>query len=158
YLDGDHSLSNPKDANEFGFQATVAGDGNATGGNDNPTPIAIGTASKWGESGYDGNYSEDGSYWNFGARVKDDESGYIVEYKVFKEFCLYPLDIALIGFDFGMNDNEPGSTDRKGKWAWWHFDEDTGQRKDSWNDERGWGELELLQTSQLPGVNEWSLY
>lgn len=148
YIDGNLSRNAEKENGPFGFQATVQGDGHRAAGNDSPTPIPL-------DNG--GFYSEDGWYWNFGARVKDDESGYIVEYKVDKFQVLDPHSRVIIGFDIGVNDND-GTPDRHGKWAWWHFDADTGGRVDAWNDERGWGILELLPTAELPGVPDWTLY
>lgn len=149
YMDGDMSESNPKDGNNFGFQATVQGDGTRTAGNDPPPTTE--------ELDNGGIHSTDGLYWNFSARVKDDESGYVIEYQVDKFQILDPLDRTEIGFDIGINDND-GTSGRLGKWAWWHFDVDTGGRKDAWNDERGWGVLQLLETAELPGVDQWSLY
>lgn len=148
YIDGNHSRSNPKENNMLGFQATVQGDGHRVGGNDAPTAIPHANG---------GFYSDSGLYWNFGARVKDDESGYIVEYRVEKSMVLDPLNRTIVGFDIGVNDND-GTPGRHGKWAWWHFNVDTGGRVDAWNDERGWGVLELLATSELPGVPDWTVY
>ncbi|MEW6238485.1 MAG: sugar-binding protein [Candidatus Omnitrophota bacterium] len=150
YLDGDYSKSNPKDANMFGFQATVIGNGVRTAGNDPPTPVEL------PGGGY---ASDDGQYWNFGAKGKADNSGFIVEYKVDKNMVLDPLTIKIVGFDIGVNDASNTGV-RTGKWAWWHFDMDTGLRKDSWNDERGWGTLELLSGALPPPVNvsDWSLF
>lgn len=150
YMDGDLSLMASKDGNNFGFQATVRGDGQQTGGNDAPAGTELAN----------GGFASDdpAAYWNWGAKAKDDGSGYVVEYRVDKGLILDPLDRDTIGFDIGVNDASQGDTDRSGKWAWWHFDADTGGRKDAWDDERGWGTLELLQTSELPGVDEWLLY
>jgi hypothetical protein len=158
YIDGDYSRKATKDGNEFGFQATVQGDGATSAGNNPPTPIAIGSAAKYKEAGYNGNYSTDGAYWDFGARAWDDGTGYTVEWKVDKQMCLDPANIVKVGFDIGVNELDPGAADRTGKWAWWHFDADTGLRKDAWDDERGWGVLELLATSQLPGVSDWQMF
>ncbi len=154
YMDGDDSRqSGNKDANNFGFQATVMGNGAIWGGNDPPAAADAVTLDNGGVS-----VDIDGRYWNAGARPKDDGTGYIVEFKVDKDLILDPLDISEIGFDIGLNDVNVGDTDRTGKWAWWHFDNATGGRVDAWNDESGWGRLELLPTSEIPGVADWGLY
>ncbi len=154
YVDGDLSQSNPKDGNEFGFQATVRGDGAFSAGNNPPTPIEMGPLQ---------HYSEDGLYWNFGAKSKGEhlaeDSGFVVEYSVDKAMCLDPLDIEVVGFDVAVNDASNTGT-RSGKWAWWHLNADTGGRMDSWNDERGWGTLQLLDGPLPPDVDvsDWTLY
>jgi len=148
YLDGDLSRLATKDSNSYGFQATVLGNGATTAGIDPPTPEELPTG---------GYHSTDGEYWNYGARVKDDGSGYIAEYQVEKALCLDPLDITIVGFDIGLNDAD-GTGARSGKWAWWHYDVDTGSRKDAWDDERGWGTLELLNTTLPTSVDVWELY
>lgn len=150
YMDGDNSRKATKDGNQFGFQATVTGNGSLIGGNDAPG-TAVDTANG-------GRASTDGLYWNWGAKPKADGSGFVIEYQVEKAMILEPLDVDHIGFDIGVNDVNQGDTGRTGKWAWWHFDADTGKRKDAWDDERGWGILELLKTAQLPGVPDWALY
>lgn len=153
YMDGDNSLLAPKDNNEFGFQATVMGNGAIWGGSGVPQAAEIVDLANGGRA-----VDVDSRYWNAGARPKDDGTGYIVEYKVTKEFILDPLDVEEIGFDIGLNDVNVGDTGRTGKWAWWHFDNATGGRVDAWNDESGWGRLKLLPTSVIPGVSDWGLY
>lgn len=154
YMDGDDSRqSGNKDGNNFGFQATVMGDGAIWAGNDPPQADEIVTLANGGVA-----VDVDGRYWNAGTRPKDDGSGYIVEYKVDKDLILDPLTISEIGFDIGVNDVNEGDTARTGKWAWWHFDNATGGRIDAWNDESGWGRLTLLPTSEIPGVDDWGLY
>ena len=72
---------------------------------------------------------------------------------------LDPQDISIVGFDIGVNEMDQGADARTGKWAWWHFDTDSGERKDSYDDERGWGKLELLPTDQIDtDVANWSLF
>ncbi|MDP8244896.1 MAG: sugar-binding protein [Candidatus Hinthialibacter antarcticus] len=154
YMDGDDSQqSGAKDDNEFGFQATVMGNGAIWGGSGAPAATDAVDLANGGRA-----VDIDGRFWNAGARAKDDGTGYIVEYKVDKELILDPLDISEIGFDIGLNDVSVGDTDRTGKWAWWHFDNATGGRVDAWNDESGWGRLTLLPTSEIPGVSDWGLY
>ncbi|MBZ0255770.1 CBM9 family sugar-binding protein [bacterium] len=154
YMDGDDSRqSGTKDGNNFGFQATVMGDGAIWGGIDPPLDADIVDLANGGVA-----VDVDGRYWNAGARPKDDGSGYIVEYKVDKDLILDPLTISEIGFDIGVNDVNEGDTARTGKWAWWHFDNATGGRVDAWDDESGWGRLTLLPTSEIPGVDDWGLY
>ena len=169
YIDGNYDKLSTKENGAYGFQATVEGDGSRAAGNDGPVPVPIkangslgasgDTAARWGDAGYNGNASADGVYWNFGARVKDDKTGYIVEYQVDKSQVLDPQTITIIGMDIGMNDGTAGVSGRKGKWAWWHFNADTGGRMDAWNDERGWGKLELLKDAKLPtNVSDWSMF
>ena len=73
-----------------------------------------------------GKYMEDGRdgetlpiYWAVGANVKDDGSGFVVEYRIVKETILDPADRTQIGFDVMMNSSDSANpTVRTGKWGW----------------------------------------
>ena len=145
YLDGNLSRSTPKDANAYGPQMTVVGDGSMVGGQGVPA-IVKGT-------GF--NSSTDGAYWNFGARAKADGSGYVVEYKLDKSKMLLPLDRALVGFDILMNSSEKGAGARTGKWGWYSSKQD-GSVFEDYDDESGWGLMKLLPGSTA--VSDWSVF
>ncbi len=145
YLDGNLSRLEVKEQNAQGPQMTVAGDGHLLGGNDQPTPIEA--------DGYW--YSEDGAYWDYGARVKDDDSGYVVEYRLNKSVMLVPKDRTIAGFEILMNSSEAGAGDRTGKWGWYSSDEE-GVPFEAWDNETGWGIIELL--SGDTAVPDWTLY
>ncbi len=144
YLDGNMSRLSTKEGNQYGPQMTVAGDGRFALGNDPPTPIELPDG---------GHYSEDGSYWNYGASVRDDESGYAVEYQLDKSMMLDPPDIKIVGFDILVNDaSNTGS--RTGKWGWFNIGED-GEVDEFWNNETGWGLIELMEGTSVP---DWSMF
>lgn len=147
YIDGDLSRLATKNNNRLGFQATVVGDGHFLGGNDAPTPVQL------PNGGY---ASTNGAYWNMGAKAKDDETGYIVEYQVIKSQVLDPPDRTVIGFDILMNSGE-GTGARTGKWGYWNTKLETPTSDaEHWNDERGWAVVQLV--GQPAPVGDWSIY
>ncbi|MBN2325585.1 MAG: hypothetical protein JXR73_00425 [Candidatus Omnitrophica bacterium] len=153
YFDGNMSRAGSKESTPFGPQLTVVGDGSIATSNGYSIPVqSIGS----------GHYSEEGKdsdggvvYWGFGAAPKEDESGYVVEYRVDKEDILDPADRTLIGFEILMNSSEAGQVDtRTGKWGW-HSTGPDGTVSEFWDNETGWGLLELLGGT---GVSDWTLF
>ena len=154
YFDGNLSRSELKERNPSGPQLTVVGDGSIA--TSNGIAIAI-------EAIGNGYFSEEGRdsatnpvYWGFGAAPKDDNSGYIVEYRIDKTVILDPADRTLLGFDILMNSSEAGEVDtRTGKWGW-HSTGPDGVVGEFWNDETGWGLLTILGGDT--NVSDWSLF
>jgi hypothetical protein len=157
YLDGNLSRRNgSKDDNRLGPQMTVSANGAGRGGSeiaenseDPPTQII----DVEGKSAH----SENGTYWNYGASIRDDNSGYIVEYRLNKSLMLDPPDREYVGFDILMNGSDGGgndNTDREHKWGWFMMKED-GTIGEYWNDEAGWGLLRLVGNTD---VSEWALF
>ncbi len=154
YFDGNMSRSANKEQTPFGPQLTVVGDGSIASSNGSALDVqAIGN----------GNFTEEGRdsasgpvYWGFGAAPKDDNSGYIVEYRVDKTVILDPADRTLLGFDILMNSSEAGLVDtRTGKWGW-HSTGPDGVVGEFWDDETGWGLLTILDGGT--SVSDWSLF
>lgn len=145
FLDGNLSRVTDREDGPLGIQCTVVGDGHQIGGDNVPTPVEA--------SGFF--YSEDGSVWNYGARVRDDQSGYVVEYQFFKETALAPVDRDVLGFEILMNDSELGAGARTGKWGF-HSTKEDGTVIEAHQDETGWALMELLPNDSP--VSEWGLY
>ncbi len=163
YIDGNLSRSNPKEATPTGFQLTVTGDGWWATSNifDNfGEPLPDG-----GHANLECTDAEDGVvYWGYGARAlyKDgsvyepgnyDAGTFIVEYRVHKDQILVPRDRTLVGWDFLMNEGD-GSAGRTGKYGWFNMHPD-GEFLEAWNDETGWGLMELV--GGPTSVPDWTL-
>ncbi len=148
HMDGNLSRLADKEDNRFGFQAAVLGDGSQTASTSAPTPVAL----------TGGGYaSTNGAFWNYGARVKDDGTGYIVEYQIDKSQILDPPTRTVIGFDILMNGAE-GTGDRTSKWGYWNTKLGMAQSDaEHWGDERGWAIIELVG-APVQSVSEWSLF
>lgn len=145
YLDGNLSRDvAPKSGDRFGPQMTVLGDGSRNGGNDMPTAV---------EMPGGGHSTKDGAYWNYGAKVKDDNE-YVVEYQLNKSQMLDPLDRTVIGFDILMNSGAGGGA-RSGKWGYNSTTLD-GTAGEYWDDETGWAVIELV--GGPTSVTEWYLH
>jgi hypothetical protein len=114
FMDGNLGRTTDREDGPYGFQLTIVGDGHLVGGNDRPTAVEG-----------DGFYSStDGSYWNYGARVKEDGTGYVVEYKIDKTKTLLPVDRTIAGFEILMNGSEQGAGERTYKWGYYSSRED----------------------------------
>ncbi|MBN2329536.1 MAG: hypothetical protein JXR73_20510 [Candidatus Omnitrophica bacterium] len=148
HFDGNLSRSNPKDNNAYGFQAVVLGSGELVGGNDGPAMVEL------PNGGY---ASTNGAYWNAGAKVKDTEDGYIVEYAIDKSKILDPVDRTVIGFEILMNSGA-GTGDRTGKWGYWNTSLGADETDaEHWDNEQGWAIVELVGGGGT-GVSDWSLF
>ncbi len=154
YFDGNLSRADIKESSPLGPQLTVVGDGNRA--TSNLFLIAV-------EAIGNGHFSVEGRdsdtspiYWGFGAAPKDDNSGYIVEYRVDKTVILDPADRTVLGFDILMNSSEAGEVDtRTGKWGW-HSTAPDGTVREFWDDETGWGLLTILDGDT--NISDWSLF
>ncbi|MDX9754179.1 MAG: sugar-binding protein [bacterium] len=148
FLDGNLSRNpKPKENGPYGFQASVVGSGRLAGGNNAPTAIV--ESAEYG-------YSTDGQYWNFATRVKDDDSGWVIEYKIDKSKVLNPLDSNLVGFDLKMDLSEVGAGTRVSNWGYW-FTNSAGVVADGyWDDETGWALMELQEGDS--SINTWNLF
>lgn len=156
YFDGNLSRSNTIEGNRFGCQLTVVGDGRLAASNNKYFPEMLDApgGGKYMENGRDG--ETEPIYWACGAKVKDDQSGFIVEYRVVKEQILDPASRTLIGFEVMMNSSDsqnPGV--RTGKWGW-HTSDPNGVPYEAYNNESGWTLLQLLD-SGTP-VQDWTLF
>lgn len=148
HMDGNLSRLEAKEDNRFGFQAAVLGDGSRTASTSAPTPVAL------PGGGY---ASNDGAFWNYGARAKEDGSGYVVEYQVDKFQILDPPTRTVIGFEILINGAE-GTGDRTSKWGYWNTKLGMAQSDaEHWNDERGWAIIELMG-APVQSVSDWSLF
>lgn len=149
YLDGNMNRKPaPKDRNQYGFQITVVGDGHWARENDQRDV----TVEQVATGGYT---STDTVWWDFGAAAKPDGSGFIVEFRLSKDGILLPPDRTLIGYDFEMNEAEdPAVSERTGKYGWFDMQAD-GNLFEAWDDESGWGLLELV--GGPVGVYDWSV-
>ncbi len=147
-LDGNLSRSIRGENNEFGFEMGVVGDGSGVGRTTQAPTIQ--------ELPGGGHYSSDGALWNFGARPKDDESGYIAEFAIEKSRILDPPDRTTIGFDVKIHDAN-GCGRLLGTWGWHFINEETGIADDTRTGEYLWGKIQLLD-GPFSGVSEWSLY
>jgi hypothetical protein len=105
----------------------------------------------------DGRDSEDGPiYWGCGAKVKDDQSGFIVEYRVKKDVISDPVGRTMLGFEIMMNSSESSNAgERTGKWGW-HSSGPDGVPSEKHLDETGWTIMELLQDNT--SIQNWSLF
>ena len=144
YLDGNFSRLTRKEADQYGFGIGVIVDGHGYYGDgsvpNGGTPIE-------GDGFY---YTTNGVYMNYGARIKDDMSGYVVEFIVDKSVALDPPDRNIIGFDFKMIDPSDGF------YAYWHMNA-YGVITDAYkNDETGWAVIELMQLDTP--IGNWPLY
>ena len=128
------------------IQAGVVGDGSATSGNLRPTSEPL------PEGGY---ASEDGTVWNYGAHVKPDGTGYIVEYQFVKGEILDDPERKAIGFDIMIHDGY-GTGQLLGKWSWHFVDEETGLAGYDTRTTDLWGTLQFLQGPSA--VAEWPCY
>ncbi|MDP8244387.1 MAG: sugar-binding protein [Candidatus Hinthialibacter antarcticus] len=144
FLDGNLSRSTPRDT-PFGIQCTVTGDGHLPGGDSAPAAVE-------GDGFFN---SSNGSLWNYGARVRDDGTGYVVEYQLNKEAVMAPSDRDIVGFEILMNDSEVGGGARTGKWGF-HSTNEAGTVFEAYNDEAGWALMQLLPNDSP--VAEWGLY
>ncbi|MBD3266120.1 hypothetical protein GF373_05570 [bacterium] len=147
FMDGDFSRKTQKDGGPHGFQATSVGNGRLLSGDDAPTVIQ--------EDDTFG-YSTDGEYWNYASRVKDDESGWIVEFEIDKSQVLEPADISLIGFDVKIDGSEPGAGTRTSNWGYWFTNAEGVVADGYWDDETGWALLKLEQNQTH--VSDWSMF
>ncbi|MBI1390511.1 MAG: hypothetical protein GC154_18905 [bacterium] len=145
FLDGNLSRTTDREDGPLGIQCTVVGDGHLIGGNNVPA-IKTGT-------GY--MYSDNGSVWNFGARVKADGSGYVVEYQLIKALMLSPVDRDIAGFEILMNDAELGAGQRTGKWGFYSTKDD-GTIIEAHQDESAWALIQLLPNDSP--VGGWAIY
>lgn len=156
YLDGNMSRSNSIEGNRFGCQLTVVGDGRLAASNNKYFPEMLDApgGGKYMENGRD---SEDEPiYWACGAKVKDDQSGFIVEYRVDKQQILDPAERSTIGFELMMNSGDSSNPGvRTGKWGWHSSDAD-GVPYEAYNNESGWTLLELLDGGTP--VQDWTLF
>ncbi len=156
YFDGNLSRSASIESNNLGCQLTVVGDGRIAASNNKYFPEMLDApgGGKYMENGRDG---EDLIiYWAVGAKVKDDNSGFVVEYRVIKDAILDPASRTQIGFDIMMNSSDadnPGV--RTGKWGW-HSSEANGNVFEPYNNESGWTILNLLDGGTA--VQDWSLF
>ncbi|MBN2327695.1 MAG: hypothetical protein JXR73_11130 [Candidatus Omnitrophica bacterium] len=156
YLDGNMSRTSAIEGSRYGCQLTVVGDGRIAASNNKYFPEMLDAASggKYMENGRDG--EDQPVYWACGAKVKEDESGFVIEYRIVKDAILDPADRTQIGFDVMMNSSEASNSGvRTGKWGW-HCSRADGSVFEPYNNESGWTLLNLLegQTS----INEWSLF
>lgn len=145
FLDGNLSRTTDREDGPFGIQCTVVGDGHQIGGNNVPTVV-------------EGNgffYSENGSVWNYGARERNDGTGYVVEYQFAKDSVLSPRDRDVLGFEILMNDSEVGAGERTGKWGF-HTTKGDGTIVEAHQDESAWALMQLLP-NESP-VSDWGLY
>ncbi|MGC9329446.1 MAG: sugar-binding protein, partial [Candidatus Hinthialibacter sp.] len=103
YLDGNMSRSSSIESTRYGCQLTVVGDGRIAASNNKYFPEMLDAASggKYMEDGRDG--EDQPVYWACGAKVKEDGSGFIVEYRIIKDVILDPAGRTQIGFDIMMN-------------------------------------------------------
>jgi hypothetical protein len=136
-LDGNFSQHFRYENNYYGFQAAVLGNGVSTFGFDDPTPLTDDNGVSY--------YSIDGRYWNYGARAKPDGTGYTVEFQVTKREILSPLDRKRVAFDIGINSGN-GTGVREYKYAL-NMTDMYGTVREYWNDETGWVELQLLDST-----------
>ncbi|MBN2329643.1 MAG: hypothetical protein JXR73_21055 [Candidatus Omnitrophica bacterium] len=165
YMDGNLSRLTTIEQDQYGFQLTVVGDGSWARSNDSFDVIHItddnpeedNLLTNGGYAALNGRDSEGGPvFWGLGARAKDDGTGFIVEYRVNKEMILVPPDRTLIGFDILMNGaSDPDVSERTSKWGW-HTTGDDGTVQEYWNNETGWGLLELL--GGPVNVPDWALH
>ncbi|MFH1742032.1 MAG: sialate O-acetylesterase [bacterium] len=147
YLDGNFSRLTRRERNAFGLDASIVGDGSYVRGINPPTPEAL------PEGGY---YSTNGTLWNYGANVKQDGSGYIIEFQIDKSQILDSPDRQTIGFDVMIHDGHDTES-LLGKWAWHFVDENTGVASDYNLDETLWGTIQLLDRP-LADVSNWPAY
>ncbi|MFH1742031.1 MAG: sialate O-acetylesterase [bacterium] len=147
YLDGNFSRLARRERNAFGLDASIVGDGSYVRGVTPPTPEAL------PESGY---HSTDGTLWNYGANVKPDGSGYVVEFQIDKSQILDNPERRTIGFDVMIHDGH-GTDSLLGKWGWRFIDENTGVASESNYDETLWGTIQLLDRP-LADVSNWSIH
>jgi hypothetical protein len=156
YFDGNLTRSNSIESDRFGCQLTVVGDGRIAASNNKYFPEML-------DAPGGGKYMEDGRdgetlpiYWAVGANVKDDGSGFVVEYRIVKETILDPADRTQIGFDVMMNSSDSANpTVRTGKWGW-HCTDSNGAVFEPYNNESGWTLLELLDDGTA--VQDWNLF
>lgn len=156
YFDGNMSRSNGIEGNRFGCQLTVVGDGRLAASNNKYFP-AMQDAAGGGKYMLNGRDGEDQPiYWACGAKVKEDRSGFVVEYRIDKQQILEPSTRKQIGFEVMMNSSEAASaTTRTGKWGW-HCSDANGTPYEAYNNESGWTLLNLLDGGTP--VLEWSLF
>lgn len=146
-VDSNLTRSRRSEYNESGFNAIVFGNGSYVSGYSKPTPEALSESS---------HYSSDGVLWNFGASVKTDGSGYIVEFAIDKNRLLDSPDRDLIGFDIMIHDAY-GTRSLLSKWGWRFIDEETGVASSSTREERLWGTLQFLDRP-LAEISGWAMY
>lgn len=144
YLDGNFTRLTRKESNRYGFGIGVVVDGHANYGDGSVPNAATPTAG----NGY--YYTTNGVYLNYAARIKDDGSGYVVEFIVDKSVVLDPADRRIVGFDFKMIDPTDGF------YAYWHMNAYGVITADYKNDETGWAVIELQGDSTA--IQDWSLY
>ncbi len=144
YLDGNFTRLTRKEANQYGFGIGVVVDGHVNYG-DGSVPNAATPVE--GDGFY---YTTNGVYLNYAARIKNDNSGYVVEFVVDKSQALDPPDRNIIGFDFKMID----PTD--GLYAYWHMNAYGVITENYKNDETGWAVISLQQ--DVTGIQNWSLF
>jgi hypothetical protein len=148
YIDGNISRLSTKEGNQYGFQATVVGNGRLVGGEGAPAAIQ--------GNGYV--YSENGAYWNFATRVKSSNDGWVTEYQVDKEQVLDPPTNTIIGFDCKVNGSQPGAGTRTSNWGYWFTDFDGVYQDAFWNNETGWAIVDIQQGFVEAGVSDWALF
>lgn len=156
YFDGNMTRSNSIESNRFGCQLTVVGDGRLAASNNKyfPTMLDAVGGGKYVLDGRDG--ADQPVYWACGARVKDDKSGFIVEYRVDKTQILSPADRTQVGFEVMMNSSDAQNPAvRTGKWGW-HCSDPSGVPYEAYNNESGWTLMKLLDGST--SVQDWSLF
>ena len=148
-LEVDGNLSRARaENNEFGLEAGVVGDGSSAGrSTQRPTIEALPDG---------GHHSTDGTLWNFGARPKDDGSGYIAEFAIDKSKILDPPARRTLGFDVKIHD-AIGTGQVPAKWGWHFLDEESGIADDAPRVESLWGRIHLLDGA-LSSVSEWKQY
>jgi hypothetical protein len=148
YIDGNISRLSTKEGNQYGFQATVVGNGRLVGGEGAPAAIQ--------GNGYV--YSDAGAYWNFATRVKSSNDGWVTEYQVDKEQVLDPPTNTIIGFDCKVNGSQPGAGTRTSNWGYWFTDFDGLYQDAFWNNETGWAIVDIQQGFVEAGVSDWALF
>ncbi|MBD3266659.1 hypothetical protein GF373_08315, partial [bacterium] len=148
YFDGNLSRATTKEGGPLGFQATVMGNGRLIGGNDAPGRVE--------EAGGLVVAENQDNYWIYATKVKEDESGWITEYRLTKSEVLDPVDNTVCGFDFKMNGSEPGAGGRTSNWGYWLTDFEGNQADAFWDDETGWAICDL--GVGYTNVMDWSLY
>ncbi len=156
YFDGNMTRSSSIESNHYGCQLTVVGDGRLAASNNKYFPEMLDApgGGKYMLNGRDG--EDQPIYWACGAKVKDDNSGFIVEYRVDKQVILDPVTRDQIGFEVMMNSSDAAnSTVRTGKWGWCCSDAQ-GVPYEAYNNESGWTLMKLLEGETA--VPEWNLF
>lgn len=156
YFDGNMTRSNSIEGNRYGCQLTVVGDGRLAASNNKYFPAMLDAVGggKYMLDGRDG--ADQPIYWACGAKVKDDQSGFVVEYRVDKSVILEPATRTQVGFEVMMNSSDAQNPAvRTGKWGW-HCSDPTGAPYEAYNNESGWTLMNLLDGGT--SVQDWSLF